>query len=34
MPNIEAICGTSGATRFTVDNIASLVVGGTAASFT
>ena len=34
IPNTEAICGTSGATRFTVDNIASFVVGGAAASFT
>ena len=34
IPNTEAIWGTSGATRFTVDNIASLVVGGAAASFT
>ena len=34
IPNTEAIWGTSGATRFTVDNIASLVVGGATASFT
>jgi hypothetical protein len=29
-----AICGTRGATRFTVANIASFGAGGTAASFT
>ena len=33
-PNVAAICGTSGATRFTVANIASFGFGGTAASLT
>jgi len=33
-PNVAAICGTRGATRFTVANIASFGFGGTAASLT
>ena len=34
IPNIDAICGTRGATRFTVDSMVSFGFCGTAASFT